>query len=188
MISLLPRLKFISAFAAPVLFGVGVFALMPSLDPPHGAKPDFSNGLTNIHATSILLAYGSFGLGAVASGMFLLQRRNLKEHKTSAVLSVFPSIQRLEMTAKRLVLAGFILFTVGLALGPHLPHSDVRSFFSDEKVVWSCLFWLAYLELQVAHRFFGRSSRNFAIGAIAAFVLLLLTFWITNLHSPLHHP
>jgi len=188
VISLLPRLKFICAFAAPVLFAVGVFALMPSLDPPHGAKPDFSNGLTSLHATSILLAYGAFGLGAVAAGMFLLQRRNLKEHKTSAVLSVFPSIQRLELTAQRLVLAGFLLFTAGLALGPHLPHYDTRSFFTDEKVVWSVLFWLAYLELQVAHRFFGRSSRNFAIGAIAIFVLLLLTFWFTNLHSPLHHP
>ena len=187
LVGLLPRLKFISAFAAPVLFAVGVFALMPSLDPPRGPRPDFSNGLTSLHATSILLAYGAFGLGAVAAGMYLLQRRNLKTHKTSAVLSVFPSIQRLEMTAIRLVLAGFLLFTLGLALGPHLPNFEHKNFFADDKVLWSALFWLAYLELQVARRFFGRSSRNFALGAILLFVLLLLTFWITNLYSTLHH-
>ena len=186
-ISLLPRLKFVSAFAAPVLFAVGVFALMPSLDPPRGPRPDFSNGLTSLHASTILLAYGAFGLGAIAAGMYLLQRWNLKAHKTSAVLSLFPSIQRLELTAHRLVLAGFALFTLGLALGPHLPHQNFQRFFADEKVVWSVLFWLAYLELLVARRFFGRSTRTFAIGAITAFVLLLLTFWVTNLYSPLHH-
>ena len=39
----------------------------------------------------------------------------------------------------------------------------------------------------VAHRFIGRSARRFAIGVVAAFIFLLLTFWITNLRSPLHH-
>jgi ABC-type transport system involved in cytochrome c biogenesis permease subunit len=184
----LPRLKFLGAFASPVLFAVGVFALMPSLDPPHGPKPDFSNWLTSLHAATILLAYGAFGLGAVACGMFLLQRRKLKAHKVSAVLSVFPSIQRLEATATGLVLAGFILFTIGLVAGYELPQPSGAGYFSDSKVIWSALFWLVYLELQVAHRFFGRSSRNFAGGVIISFVLLLLTFWITNLNSPLHHP
>ena len=188
VIGLLPRLKFLGAFASPVLFAVGVFALMPSLDPPHGPKPDFSNWLTSLHAATSLLAYGAFGLGAVAAGMFLTQRRNLKTHKASAVLSVFPSIQRLEMISTRLVLAGFILLTIGLAAGRELPRPVGAAYFTDSKVIWSLLFWLAYLELQVAHKFLGRSSRNFAIGVIAAFVLLLLTFWITNLDSPLHHP
>jgi|SRR5665213_917066 len=187
-VGLLPRLKFLGAFASPVLFAVGVFALMPSLDPPHGPKPDFSNWLTSLHAATILLAYGALGLGAVAAGMFLLQRRNLKEHKVSAVLSVFPSIQRLEMISARLVFAGFVLFTVGLAAGHELPRKADVSFFFDPKVLWSVLMWLVYLELQVAHKFFGRSSRNFAVGVIVAFVFLLLTFWITNLDSPLHHP
>src|SRR5437867_2225075 len=30
------RLRFLGAFASPILFGLGVFALMPALDPPHG--------------------------------------------------------------------------------------------------------------------------------------------------------
>ena len=187
VVGLLPRLKFLGAFASPVLFAVGVFALMPSLDPPHGPKPDFSNWLTSLHAATILLAYGAFGLGAVAAGMFLVQRRNLKTHKVGAVFSLFPSIQRLEMISTRLILAGFVLFTIGLLAGRDLPRPAGVGYFSDSKVIWSALFWLAYLELQVAHKFFGRSSRNFAVGVIVSFVLLLLTFWITNLDSPLHH-
>ena len=188
VVALMPRLKFLGTFASPLLFAVGVFALMPSLDPPHGPQPDFSNWVTSLHAATILLAYGAFGLGAVAAVMFLMQQRALKTHKIRAVLSVFPSIQRLEMISTRLVLAGFILLTVGLEAGRHLPRPEGAAYFSDSKVIWSALLWLAYLELQVAHKFFGRSSRNFAIGVVAAFVILLLTFWITNLDSPLHHP
>src|ERR1035437_7402280 len=37
-VGLLPRLKFLGAFAAPVLCAVGVFALMPSLDPVKNQK------------------------------------------------------------------------------------------------------------------------------------------------------
>src|SRR6185295_3487420 len=31
------RLRFLGAFASPVVFAIGVFALMPGLDPQHGA-------------------------------------------------------------------------------------------------------------------------------------------------------
>ena len=81
IVGLLPRLRFLSTFASPMLFAIGVFALMPSLDPPHGPKPEFSNWITSLHAALIMLAYGSFGLGAVAAIMFLTQQHNLKFHK-----------------------------------------------------------------------------------------------------------
>ena len=35
------RLRFLGAFASPVLFVMGVFALMPALDPAPTAKPNF---------------------------------------------------------------------------------------------------------------------------------------------------
>ncbi len=186
--SLLPRLKFLCAFTAPVLFTVGVFALMPSLDPPHGLKPDFSDWLRSLHAATILLSYGAFGLAAVAAAMFLMQQHDLKFHKLRAVLSLLPSIQRLELITLRLVLAGFVLFTVGLASGELLPRPEGKPYFSDPKVIWSALLWIVYLELIVARLFFGRSTRRFTIGVVIAFVFLLLTFGITNYYSGLHHP
>ena len=186
-VGLLPRLKFLGAFASPVLFAVGVFALMPSLDPPHGPKPDFSNWLTSLHAATILLAYGAFGLGAVAAGMFLTQQHNLKFHKLRAVLSLLPSIQRLEIVTFRLVLAGFVLFSIGLEAGSHLPHLANEPYWTDSKVRWSIFMWIAYLALLASRKFFGQSNRRFTIGVITAFAFLLLTFWFTNLNSPLHH-
>jgi ABC-type uncharacterized transport system permease subunit len=185
--SLLPRLKFLCAFTAPVLFTVGVFALMPVLD-KHGPKPEFSGALLSLHAATILQAYGAFGLAAVAALMFLVQQRDLKVHKLRALLSFLPSIQRLELVTTRLVMVGFVLLTIGLAVGSQMPREEGRPYFADAKILWSGLIWLVYLESLVARKIFRRSPRRFAAGVMVAFLFLLLTFWITNMLSPLHHP
>jgi ABC-type uncharacterized transport system permease subunit len=166
------RLRFLGAFASPVLFAIGVFALMPSLDPPHGPTPEFSGADTSLHA----------------GGMFLTQEHNLKFHKLRAVLSLFPPIQRLELITNRLVLAGFVLLTAGLAAGAFLPRPTGTRFFDDPKIIWSAFLWVLYLGLLVSRWRFAQSGRRFAVGVIGAFAFLVLTFWGTALLSPLHHP
>lgn len=188
VVGLMPRLRFLGAFASPVLFAMGVFALMPALDPPHGPKPEFSGGLASLHATLILLAYGAFGLGSVAAGMFLTQQHDLKFHKLRAVLSLLPPIQRLEIVTARLVAVGFVLLTIGLFAGGLLPRPEGAFYLKDAKVVWSIVLWLLYLAMLVARWRFAQSGRRFACGVIGAFVFVLLTFWGTNLLSGLHHP
>jgi ABC-type uncharacterized transport system permease subunit len=180
-------LRFLGAFASPVLFAMGVFALMPSLDPPHGPTPQFSGADTSLHASLVLLAYGAFGLAAVAGVMFLTQEHDLKFHKLRAVLTLFPPIQRLEVIANRLVLAGFVLLTAGLCVGASLPHPAGVHFYDDPKILWSGFLWILYLGLLISRWRFAQSGRRFAVGVIGAFAFLLLTFWGTALLSPLHH-
>ncbi|MDE3068559.1 MAG: cytochrome c biogenesis protein CcsA [Verrucomicrobiota bacterium] len=192
VIGLLRRLRFLGAFAAPVLFAVGVFALMPDLDhQPRGPGPEFSGALTSLHAATILLAYGAFGLGAAAAAMYLSQQHDLKFHKLRAVQSLLPPIQRLEIVTSRLVLVGFILFTIGLDAGGRLPPppgDTGAAYWTDPKVLWSVFLWFVYLGLLVWRRTPAQSKRGFAMSVIGAFVFLLLTFWGTNLLSTLHHP
>ena len=188
VVGLLPRLRFIGAFAAPVLFIIGVFALMPALDPPHGPKPQFTGSLVSLHAALILLAYGAFGLASVAAAMFLTEQHDLKFHKLRAVLSLLPPIQRLETIATRLVLVGFVLLTLGLLAGAQLPRPEGIGYWSDVKVKWSALLWTLYVGLLIARWRFSQSGRNFAWGVAGIFIFLLLTFWGTNLLSTLHHP
>jgi HemX protein len=182
------RLRFLSVFASPVLFGMGVFALMPALDPPHGVHPQFVGGGASLHGALILLAYGAFGLGSVAALMYLTQEHDLKFHKLRAVFSLLPPIQRLELVAHRLALAGFILLTAGLYVGSHLARPAGVHYFQDAKVVWSIFLWLLYLTLLVLRRRFALTGRRFAWGIIGTFVFVLLTFWGTNLLSTLHNP
>lgn len=182
------RLRFIATFASPLLFTMGVFALMPALDPPLTGEPQFTGWLVSFHAALILLAYGAFGMAAVSAIMFLTQDHNLKLKKLRAVLSVMPPIQRLERVASGLVASGFVMLTIGLLAGALLPRPEGVSYFGDAKVKWSALLWFAYLALIAGRWRFDLAGRHFAYSVAAVFAFLLLTFWGTNLLSSLHNP
>lgn len=190
VIGLWPRLRFLGAFAAPGLFALGVFALMPSLDTEHSLRPGAPVAWTSLHAALMALSYGAFGLSSVAALMYLSQEHNLKLHKIKALFALLPSIQRLEIVVGRLLVSGFALLTVGLILGAYdlsrLDHP--HSYRGDPKIVWSALVWLIYLGLIVMRWKFAQGGRRFALGAIGSFAFVLLTFWGTSALSPLHNP
>ncbi len=187
VLGLFPRLRHFGSFVAPIIFAIGVFALMPALDVPYKDKPEFSNGLLSLHAALCLLSYGAFGLSSVAALMYLTLEHDLKFHKLRALLAFFPAIDRLEKITSRLLWAGFALLTAGLAFIPFLLHEHPEAnLASDPKVPWSALVWLLYLALIVLHSRFAQSGRRFAWGAIGAFVFVVLTFWGVNLLSPTH--
>lgn len=188
------RLRFVGAFASPVLFAMGIFALMPALD-VRGPKPYFGGGLASLHATLILLSYGAFGLSSVAAIMYLTQEHDLKFHKIRVVLSRLPPIERLETVTNRLMFGGFVLLTLGLALAQPLVREMAEKsggvgiyLRQDPKVAWSILVWLIYLGLLLSRWITSRGGRRFAWGAIGTFSFVLLTFWGFNLLSRLHHP
>jgi HemX protein len=188
-----PRLRFVGAFASPGLLAIGIFALMPSLDPDHTlAKqiPGTSVVWTSIHAALLALAYGAFGLSSVAALMYLTQERDLKLHRLKAVFARLPAIQRLETLIGVLLLTGFILLTTGLVIGGfvlgHLKNPEVYR--GDPKILWSALVWVIYLGLLLMRWKFARGGRRIALGALGGFVFVLLTFWGTNVLSSLHNP
>jgi ABC-type uncharacterized transport system permease subunit len=187
---LAPKLRFLGAFASPVLFAIGVFALMPRLDISNELSPTPPGTVTSIHAALISLAYGAFGLSCVAAVMYLTQERNLKFHKLQAIFSLLPPIQRLELVVGRLLIAGLILLTAGLGLGAYdLSLLDnPQRFRGDPKIIWSAMVWMLYLGLMISRWKFARTGRRFALGAVGAFAFVLLTFWGTNLLSSLHNP
>ncbi|HTV63104.1 MAG TPA: cytochrome c biogenesis protein CcsA [Verrucomicrobiae bacterium] len=182
------RLRFLGAYAAPVLLAVGIFALMPSLD-VRGPKPDFSNGLASLHAALVLLAIGSFGFSAVAATMFLTQEHDLKFHKLRAIFSLLPPIQRLERVMNGLLVCGFVLLTAGLAISPWLLKQKYGVYFKyDPLLAYSIVIWLFYLLLLCARWKFGPGGRRLAWSAVGSFAFILLTFWGFMLLSPAHHP
>ena len=184
-----PRLRYIGVFTAPLLFSVGVFAMMPGLDPAYGDEPNFINGWSSLHAALIMLGYGAFGLSAITGSMFLTQDRNLKFHRASAIFSVLPSIQRLEKLITRSLMLGLILLTAGLTIGAiFLDLPDGVSFWNDSKVIWSLLVLGFYLTLLIAHIKFDQRGRRYAWMAIIIFGFVIFTFWGTNLLSSIHNP
>lgn len=183
------RLRYLGAFASPVLFGIGVFALMPSLDAPHEDHPVFTGGWMSLHAAFILLAYGGFGLSAVAAVMYLFQEHNLKYNKPRAVLSLMPPMQRLEVVNGRMMIAGFALLTAGLGFGVvYLKETHDVFFKADPKILWSLLVWSACLAWLIWRWGFAQRGRRLAWGTVGVFAFVLLTFWGSNLLSSIHNP
>lgn len=182
------RVRFLGAFASPILFGIGVFALMPGLDPPYQPQhPNFSGGMHSLHAAFILLASGAFGLSSVAALMYLVQERDLKRNKLRAMLSLLPPMHRLEIISRRLMVAGVALMTLGLGSGAlWLKERHGVYFKPDSTIIWSGLVWLIYVGLICLSYRFGYRGRRFALGAVGGFAFVILTFWGFYLLSGLH--
>lgn len=182
------RFSFVPVIASPVLFGLGVFGLMPGLDKP-GPEPQFWQGYASLHASLTLLAYGGFGLAAVAGAMYLMQEHDLKYRKSRAFLAVLPPIQRLERVTWRLLLTGFVLLTLGLGLGAGWLHHTKGVFLQlDAKITWAIVVWVGYLVMILLHWRKAQGGRRFAWNVVGAFAFVMLTFWGTNLLSGIHNP
>lgn len=184
------RLRFIGALLAPGLFVAGVFALQPQFDRP-GPVFDLEHAAVSLHVTLVLLAYAGFALGAVAAVLFLLGQGAAAGEKGGAVhlASRLPPLERLELVLLRAVGMGLILLTAGLVLSLGLMRERygvlVRP---DPKIAWSFFVWAVYFGLLLARLRFGQSTRRLAWGSLAGFLFVVLTFWSTNLLSPIHHP
>jgi ABC-type uncharacterized transport system permease subunit len=187
VVGLIPRLRFLGVFASPILFVMGIFALMPGLDPAYSDKPVFRSDLSSVHGALSLLSYGAFGLACVAGVMYLTQEHDLKFNKFRAVFSLMPAIDRLEKVMNGLLVAGFVLFSCGFATSLILLNQEFHTWFKfDIKLIWSLLVWVIYLTLLLMRGSFAQTGRRFAWGAVVSFVFISLTFWGVNPLSAAH--
>ncbi len=93
------------------------------------------------------------------------------------------------MVTWRLLLTGFSLLTLALLISMSYLNKTQGSYWSgDPKVIWSFLVWAMYLGLMLMRWRLEQGGRKFAWGAVAGFAFVLLTFWGTNLLSPIHNP
>ncbi|MSU31405.1 MAG: cytochrome c assembly protein [Pedosphaera sp.] len=182
------RLRFLGAFASPVLLVLGVFALMPALDRHRGSQPDFSSNWGPIHAALVLLAYGAFGLGSMASGMYLRQEHNLRFNTSRALFALLPPIARLEVTSIRLLCAGLAFLSAGLMTGSfYLLQARGKWFVPDPFVIYSLVTWSVYSALLIGAWRFQQRGRRLAWGAVIGFAILMLTFWGVYMLSEMHN-
>lgn len=188
VVGLWQRFRFIGAFASPLLFVLGVFALFPDMDPEVlSGKHQFSGALSSLHKALLLLSFGGFGLSAVGAVMYLTQENDLKLHKFRAILSKLPSLERLEKAMTVILWVSFVLLTAGLMASSAYLHATNKVWFKpDPEMLWTLGIWFFYLILLVLHKRHAQSGKRFAWGALGSFLFVMLTFWGVYLLSPLH--
>lgn len=140
-----------------------------------------------LHASLLFFAYAAFFVVFVASIMYLLQERQLKLKKFSAIFHRLPSLTTVNEIATSSAAIGLTLLTVGIATGMVWSSSrDGRLWHNDPKEIFAALTWLLYLFLILYRSTSNWRGRRAAWMGVVGFVLVLCTFFGARLMGGYH--
>jgi HemX protein len=140
-----------------------------------------------IHITVAILSYGAFSLSFVFSLLYLLQYNLLKQKKWGKRLVRISDLSKLEHMSYVLNVIGIPLIIIGIILGSrwaYLTLPDV--FWFDAKVIGSVfviIVYCVYLYLRISK---GVTGKSLAMWNMAAFLILLINFFLIGNFSTFH--
>ncbi len=169
------RLAVVGALVSPLAFLLTLAAYVV-----YSGDADLSGSLGSAwlpaHVAPAFLGYAILVVAACLSSIYLLQERQLKAKRVSALAGRLPSLETLDDLSYRCVVWGFALFTIGIVTGAVLSKVAWGTFWSWEPVqILSVLAWLLYA-LLLQSRAVGWRGRRAATLTLAGFVLLVVSF------------
>ena len=171
------RLRLLGGFTAGLatLLVAGSFAL-PSWDAPYPPGIFGDNHWIELHAALAIFSYGFFAILSLVSAMFLIQQHGLKKKQFKGVYQYLPSVQQLDLMARRLLIIGVIVLTASLAFGAvfWINNFELVPIF---KLTATCLIWLGYLTVFILRIQKKLVTRRHAIATIALFILAMASLW-----------
>ena len=133
-----------------------------------------------IHVTAAILASGAFGVGALASALYLVKDRAERRGtvRSSGYLARLPETSLLDRAAYRVHAFAFPIWTfAALVAGPIWAEYAWGSYWNwDPKEVWAFITWVVYAAYLHARATAGWKGRTAAIIALIGFATLLFNF------------
>jgi ABC-type uncharacterized transport system permease subunit len=178
----------LGVFILPVCFLVG---LVPAFHPGEEATifPMFPIPITHtgwifLHVALLLAAYAALLLSLLASLLYLIQERRLKQK--SPTLPWLPPLETIDQIALKALLFGFPCMTAGLLIGSLIAQATVgASYFRDPKILLAFAMWLVYIAMIHIRRTAGiRGRRAVYLSSFVFFVVLAV--WAANQFSAVH--
>lgn len=171
------RLRLLGFFTAGLttLLAAGSFAV-PSWDAPYPPGIFGGNHWIELHAALAIFSYGIFAILSLVSAMFLIQQHGLKKKQFKGVYQYLPSVQQLDLMAKRLLITGVIVLSASLGFGAvfWINNFDLVPVF---KLSATCLVWLGYLTVFTLRLQKKLVTRRHAIASIVLFLLAIASLW-----------
>jgi ABC-type uncharacterized transport system permease subunit len=165
-----------AVFVLPVVLGLVALSLVFK----DTAGPDFPRWLTGehfwgtVHGVLLLLAAVGLSVGALASVMYLVQARRLRQKRNPLGGMHLLSLERLEAMNRRAVNAAFPMLLVGVILGMFLLHPDPAAWLTPSVKVLGSYGLVAVVGLLLYLRYAVHvPGRRLARLTILAFVLMV---------------
>ena len=185
LVSLIFILKFrfpvLGTFLTPLIFLVIGYAAMQSKE-VKDLMPSLRSNWLGFHVSTAIIAYGSFGVSAVVSAIFLCRTRMRDESFWGQHV---PNREKLDLISYRSVCLGLLFLTFTILTGAIWAERAWGSYWSwDPKETWSLITWIiyaVYLHLRLNRGWRGKSA---AIFAVIGFVCVLFTYVGVNTLLP----
>ena len=153
------------------------------------AYPYLRTGWLFLHIAMLLAAYAALLVSLLASLLYLVQERRLKQKRVNAPSGLWlrlPPLATADSIALRSLLVGLPCMTFGLLIGSVVALETVGpAFFADPKVLLSLAMWLAYMLMIYIRQHSGLRGRRAVYLSSFAF-LFVLAVWAANQFSAVH--
>ena len=185
LIALRYRTLLLGLFALPMAF----LLAMPSAlghDRYTFSSSLVRGGWIAVHVSTLLAADIALVFSLIASLLYLLQERRLKDKDAPGFFSWMPPLETMDRIAQTTLVIGFLCMTLGLFAGSLIAQERVGAvYFEDPKVLLSFGMWLIYVFLLLIRQSKGLRGRR-AVYVSSIVVLVALTVWAANLFSSVH--
>ena len=175
------RFPVLGAFASPVILLIIGYAAMQSRE-VHELMPSLRSNWLVFHVSTVIVAYGAFGVAFVLSLVFLFRDR-MKENGFWDMH--IPKTEKLDMISYRSVSLGLLFLTFTILTGAIWAEQAWGSYWSwDPKETWSLVTWIiyaVYLHLRLRRGWRGKSAAWFAV---IGFVCVIFTYIGVNTFLP----
>ena len=127
-----------------------------------------------LHVTLAFLGNAVFALAFGVSLIYLLQERQLKHKRMSALMKLFPSLEALDRLNYILLVWGFPLMTLGILIGSMWAGIHWGNYWSwDPRQISSGIAWLFYGTLLHGRITAGLRGRKAALLTMVGFVVVI---------------
>ncbi len=176
--------RILGAFAMPFAFlTVAYAALSPGVsDRIDPLMPALQSNWLHAHVLTCFLSYASFAVSCGMSVMYLVKARGEKSGRPDGgMLSLFPTLESLDILIYKTIAVGFPLLTIGIITGSAWANYAWGAYWSwDPKETWSLITWFVYAVF--LHARFTREWRGkrTAVLSLIGFVAVVFTYFGVN--------
>ncbi len=185
-------------FALPLAF---LLTVVPAIGPERytfGSQV-VRNGWIAFHVVMLLAAYAALLFSMLASFLYLIQEKRLKNKEWTKAgvtarpktrprgfLTWLPPLATMDQIAQSTLVLGFVCMTAGLFAGSVIAQEQVGiGYFADPKVLLSFVMWGLYVGILFIRRSSGLRGRR-AAWLTSGVVVVVLAVWAANLLGSVH--